>query len=151
MCNLMQPLDILNQDCFRLIKLVILHSAFIFISLFVNLFFAGFEPFGDHDVNASWVAVQVWICKILLEFIISGTHCCYFMVCSQELERLGLDERADLYVWEVPVEYQAVQRLLPVLWKERNPQVLKNSPIFLLCLTWNIRKIQQMVCSVFCE
>lgn len=58
----------------------------------------------------------------------------YFTVCSQELERLGLDETADLYVCEVPVEYQAVQNLLPVLWKERNPQVLKNSHIFLLCL-----------------
>lgn len=54
-----------------------------------------------------------------------------FLVCSQELEQLGLDETAELYVCEVPVEYQAVQSLLPVLWKEHNPQVLKNSRIFL--------------------
>uniref|UniRef100_H3D0H4 Pyroglutamyl-peptidase I n=2 Tax=Tetraodon nigroviridis TaxID=99883 RepID=H3D0H4_TETNG len=59
----------------------------------------GFEPFGEHDVNASWVAVQ-------------------------ELERLGLDETFDLYVCEVPVEYQAVQSLLPVLWKEHGPQLV---------------------------
>lgn len=119
-----------------------------FIPLFVNLFFAGFEPFGEHDVNASWVAVQVWTCKLLFEWIICVTHCFYFIVCSQELEGLGLDETADLFVCEVPVEYQAVQSLLPVLWKERNPQVLKN---FLLCFAWNITKIQQLVCSVFCE
>ncbi|TWW72712.1 Pyroglutamyl-peptidase 1 [Takifugu flavidus] len=59
----------------------------------------GFEPFGEHDVNASWVAVQ-------------------------ELEKLGLDETTDLYVREIPVEYQAVQGLLPALWKEHNPQLL---------------------------
>lgn len=58
----------------------------------------------------------------------------YFIVCSQELEKLGLDETADLYVCEVPVEYQAVQGLLPVLWKEHNPQVLKMINIFFLVL-----------------
>lgn len=59
----------------------------------------GFEPFGDHAVNSSWVAVQ-------------------------ELERLGLGEAIDLYVCEVPVEYQAVQNLLPSLWKEQQPQLV---------------------------
>ncbi|TNM97844.1 hypothetical protein fugu_014090 [Takifugu bimaculatus] len=59
----------------------------------------GFEPFGEHDVNASWVAVQ-------------------------ELEKLGLDETTDLYVREIPVEYQAVQGLLPALWKEHKPQLV---------------------------
>lgn len=57
-------------------------------------------------------------------------------MCSQELERLGLDDTADLYVCEVPVEYQAVQSLLPVLWKEHNPQVLKNSHIILFCMKY---------------
>lgn len=59
----------------------------------------GFEPFGEHAVNSSWVAVQ-------------------------ELERLGLGEAVDLHVCEVPVEYQAVQVLLPSLWKEHDPQLV---------------------------
>lgn len=59
----------------------------------------GFEPFGKHEVNSSWVAVQ-------------------------ELERLGLGEAVDLHVCEVPVEYHAVQRLLPSLWKEHQPQLM---------------------------
>lgn len=42
---------------------------------------------------------------------------------SQELERLGLGEAVDLYVCEVPVEYEAVQSLLPSLWKQHQPQV----------------------------
>lgn len=45
------------------------------------------------------------------------------MLCLQELERLGLGETVDLHVCEVPVEYQAVQGLLPSLWKEHQPQV----------------------------
>ncbi|KAM4551871.1 pyroglutamyl-peptidase 1-like isoform 2-T3 [Odontesthes bonariensis] len=59
----------------------------------------GFEPFGEHSVNSSWVAVQ-------------------------ELGRLGLGDAVDLYVCEVPVEYQAVQELLPSLWKEHQPQLV---------------------------
>ncbi|XP_034470319.1 pyroglutamyl-peptidase 1-like [Hippoglossus hippoglossus] len=59
----------------------------------------GFEPFGEHAVNSSWVAVQA-------------------------LERLGLGEAVELHVCEVPVEYQAVQSLLPSLWRERQPQLV---------------------------
>nr|XP_043883418.1 pyroglutamyl-peptidase 1-like [Solea senegalensis] len=59
----------------------------------------GFEPFGEHAVNSSWVAVQ-------------------------ELEQLGLGEAVELYVREVPVDYQAVERLLPSLWKELQPQLV---------------------------
>uniref|UniRef100_A0A3Q1BHP2 Pyroglutamyl-peptidase I n=1 Tax=Amphiprion ocellaris TaxID=80972 RepID=A0A3Q1BHP2_AMPOC len=59
----------------------------------------GFEPFGEHAVNSSWVAVQ-------------------------ELEQLGLGEAVDLHVCEIPVEYQAVQNLLPSLWKEQQPQLV---------------------------
>ncbi|XP_061775772.1 pyroglutamyl-peptidase 1-like [Nerophis ophidion] len=59
----------------------------------------GFEPFGDHAVNSSWVAVQ-------------------------ELERLGLGDAVDLHVCEVPVEYQAVQSLLPSLWERHTPQLV---------------------------
>ncbi|KAM4709064.1 pyroglutamyl-peptidase 1 [Discoglossus pictus] len=59
----------------------------------------GFGPFGEHTVNASWVAVQ-------------------------ELERLGLGEEVDLHVYEVPVEYQTVQRLIPGLWKKHKPLLI---------------------------
>ncbi|XP_061457352.1 pyroglutamyl-peptidase 1 isoform X2 [Rhineura floridana] len=59
----------------------------------------GFGPFGEHSVNASWIAVQ-------------------------ELEKLGLGEDVDLHVYEIPVEYQAVQRLIPALWKKHNPQLV---------------------------
>uniref|UniRef100_A0A8K9Y6U5 Pyroglutamyl-peptidase 1 n=1 Tax=Oncorhynchus mykiss TaxID=8022 RepID=A0A8K9Y6U5_ONCMY len=45
-----------------------------------------FEPFGEHTINASWVAVQ-------------------------ELKKLGLGKDIDLHVYEVPVDYQAT---LPV-------------------------------------
>ncbi|XP_009949404.1 PREDICTED: pyroglutamyl-peptidase 1, partial [Leptosomus discolor] len=57
-----------------------------------------FGPFGEHAVNASWIAVQ-------------------------ELEKLGLRDDVDLHVYEVPVEYQTVQRLIPALWKKHSPQV----------------------------
>ncbi|PWA30832.1 hypothetical protein CCH79_00017372, partial [Gambusia affinis] len=40
-----------------------------------------------------------------------------------ELERLGLGEMIDLHVCELPVDYQAVQDLLPSLWKEHQPQL----------------------------
>lgn len=54
-------------------------------------------------------------------------------LCSQELERLGLGEAVDLHVCEVPVEYQAVQILLPSLWKEHQPQVFKK-------IHWSLQK-----------
>ncbi|XP_039190621.1 pyroglutamyl-peptidase 1 isoform X1 [Crotalus tigris] len=57
----------------------------------------GFGPFGEYSVNASWIAVQ-------------------------ELEKMGLGEDVDLHVYEIPVEYQAVQRLIPALWKKHSPQ-----------------------------
>ncbi|NXD88329.1 PGPI peptidase, partial [Halcyon senegalensis] len=41
-----------------------------------------------------------------------------------ELEKLGLLGDVDLHVYEVPVEYQAVQRLIPALWKKHSPQLL---------------------------
>ncbi|CAI5799242.1 pyroglutamyl-peptidase 1 isoform X1 [Podarcis lilfordi] len=59
----------------------------------------GFGPFGEHSVNASWIAVQ-------------------------ELEKLGLGDDVDLHVCEIPVEYQAVERLIPALWKKHCPQLV---------------------------
>uniref|UniRef100_A0A669D2E1 Pyroglutamyl-peptidase I n=1 Tax=Oreochromis niloticus TaxID=8128 RepID=A0A669D2E1_ORENI len=61
-------------------------------------------------------------------FIACKANCNYLVhkhwVCSQELEQLGLGEAVDLYVCEVPVEYQAVKLLLPSLWKGRKPQLV---------------------------
>ncbi|KAL2097083.1 hypothetical protein ACEWY4_006290 [Coilia grayii] len=59
----------------------------------------GFEPFGEHKVNASWSAVQ-------------------------ELEKLGLGEDIHLLVKEIPVEYKAVSELLPSLWKQYKPELV---------------------------
>ncbi|XP_069332780.1 pyroglutamyl-peptidase 1 isoform X4 [Eulemur rufifrons] len=56
-----------------------------------------FGPFGEHTVNASWIAVQ-------------------------ELEKLGLGDSVDLHVYEIPVEYKTVQRLIPALWEKHSPQ-----------------------------
>ena len=66
-----------------------------FLPLFIP---AGFGPFGEHDVNASWVAVQ-------------------------ELERMGLGDDVDLVTKEVPVIYDSVDATVPTLWKEYDPVV----------------------------
>ncbi|XP_078279868.1 pyroglutamyl-peptidase 1 isoform X2 [Rhinoraja longicauda] len=58
----------------------------------------GFGPFGEHTTNASWVAVQ-------------------------ELQKLGLGDEVNLYVYEVPVEYQKVLDLIPSLWRRHNPEL----------------------------
>eukprot|EP00057_Strongylocentrotus_purpuratus_P032198 XP_786904.2 PREDICTED: pyroglutamyl-peptidase 1 [Strongylocentrotus purpuratus] len=59
----------------------------------------GFGPFGEHEVNASWVAVQ-------------------------ELERLGLKDDVQLVVKELPVIYDSVAITVPALWKEYNPVLM---------------------------
>lgn len=43
-------------------------------------FFSGFEPFGEHKVNASWSAVQVrdfskWIAKKIFHILTVGYTC----------------------------------------------------------------------------
>lgn len=59
----------------------------------------GFGPFGDHKVNASWVAVQ-------------------------NLNEIGIAEDIDLVIKEIPVEYCSVQDLLPKLWETYNPHLV---------------------------
>ncbi|XP_053558929.1 pyroglutamyl-peptidase 1 [Bombina bombina] len=75
----------------------------------------GFGPFGEHTINASWVAVQ-------------------------ELEKLGLGEEVDLHVYEVPVEYQTVQRLIPGLWKMHKPQLIVNVGVSGMASTITLEK-----------
>ncbi|XP_070229423.1 pyroglutamyl-peptidase 1 isoform X1 [Bos mutus] len=43
---------------------------------------------------------------------------------SLELEKLGLGDSVDLHVYEIPVEYQTVQRLIPALWEKHSPQLV---------------------------
>ncbi|XP_019465518.1 pyroglutamyl-peptidase 1, partial [Meleagris gallopavo] len=76
---------------------------------------SGFGPFGEHAVNASWIAVQ-------------------------ELEKLGLRDGVDLHVYEVPVEYQTVQRLIPALWKKHSPQLVVHVGVSGMATTVTLEK-----------
>lgn len=58
----------------------------------------GFGPFGNHSVNASWVAVQ-------------------------ELAKTGVSDDVMLIVEEVPVIYEHVQSVVPSLWQKYKPKV----------------------------
>ena len=62
--------------------------------------FIGFGPFGNHNVNASWEAVQ-------------------------ELEKLVTSDEFVLVTREIPVEYDTVKTLVPSLWKQFQPKVGK--------------------------
>uniref|UniRef100_A0A8D0EIG8 Pyroglutamyl-peptidase I n=1 Tax=Strix occidentalis caurina TaxID=311401 RepID=A0A8D0EIG8_STROC len=77
--------------------------------------FPRFGPFGEHAVNASWIAVQ-------------------------ELEKLGLRDDVDLHVYEVPVEYQTVQRLIPALWKKHSPQLVVHVGVSGMATTVTLEK-----------
>ncbi|XP_057696472.1 pyroglutamyl-peptidase 1-like isoform X1 [Corythoichthys intestinalis] len=75
----------------------------------------GFGPFGEHTVNASWVAVQ-------------------------ELKKLGLGTEVDLEVYEVPVEYQTVQSLVPSLWKKYHPMLVVHVGVSGMATTVTLEK-----------
>ena len=59
---------------------------------------SGFGPFGNHTVNASWVAVQ-------------------------ELALMGIANDVELITIEIPVEYDTVRVLVPELWNKYKPKV----------------------------
>jgi len=63
----------------------------------------GFGPFGLHEVNTSWLAVQ-------------------------ELPNTSLAEEVNLEIREIPVEYEAVDKEVPALWSELKPKVIEFSP-----------------------
>ncbi|XP_067589351.1 pyroglutamyl-peptidase 1 isoform X2 [Pseudorca crassidens] len=75
----------------------------------------GFGPFGEHTVNASWIAVQ-------------------------ELEKLGLGDSVDLHVYEIPVEYKTVQRLIPALWEKHSPQLVVHVGVSGMATTVTLEK-----------
>lgn len=58
----------------------------------------GFGPFGEHRVNASWAAVQ-------------------------EMTKLDLPDDLSLIPLEIPVEYKAVDKLVPFIWEKYKPDV----------------------------
>ncbi|XP_005873920.1 PREDICTED: pyroglutamyl-peptidase 1 isoform X3 [Myotis brandtii] len=74
-----------------------------------------FGPFGEHTVNASWIAVQ-------------------------ELEKLGLGDSVDLHVYEIPVEYKTVQRLIPALWEKHSPQLVVHVGVSGMATTVTLEK-----------
>lgn len=67
----------------------------------MGLSFLGFGPFEGHSVNASWAAVQ--------EF--------------RKGQKLISD--INLVTQEIPVEYEKVKTLVPILWKKHKPIVRK--------------------------
>lgn len=78
-----------------------------------------------------------------------GTHC----PCSphlmpghslsshfQELEKLGLGDSVDLHVYEIPVEYKTVQRLIPALWEKHSPQLVVHVGVSGMATTVTLEK-----------
>ncbi|KAJ8030046.1 Pyroglutamyl-peptidase 1 [Holothuria leucospilota] len=59
----------------------------------------GFGPFGEHRVNASWAAVQ-------------------------EMSKLDLPDNLSLIQLEIPVEYKAVDKLVPFIWEKYKPDLV---------------------------
>lgn len=63
----------------------------------MNVVVTGFGPFGEHKINASWEAV-----KLLPKYRIPEVN---------------------IFVEEIPVEYNTVEQKVPDLWKKYNPKV----------------------------
>ncbi|XP_061183509.1 pyroglutamyl-peptidase 1-like [Saccostrea echinata] len=59
----------------------------------------GFGPFGEHSVNASWVAVQ-------------------------NLKQRNLLPDVNVHIEEIPVDYQEVSHIVPELWKRKDPALV---------------------------
>ncbi|XP_037673970.1 pyroglutamyl-peptidase 1 isoform X2 [Choloepus didactylus] len=75
----------------------------------------GFGPFGEHTVNASWIAVQ-------------------------ELQKLGLGDGVELHVYEIPVEYETVRTLVPALWERHSPQLVVHVGVSGMATTVTLEK-----------
>ncbi|XP_061183507.1 pyroglutamyl-peptidase 1-like isoform X1 [Saccostrea echinata] len=59
----------------------------------------GFGPFGEHSVNASWVAVQ-------------------------NLKRRNLLPDVNVHIEEIPVDYQEVSQIVTELWEREDPLLM---------------------------
>ncbi|XP_019497551.1 PREDICTED: pyroglutamyl-peptidase 1 isoform X1 [Hipposideros armiger] len=100
----------------------------------------GFGPFGEHTVNASWIAVQKhlpgpWGKRL-------GVEGGKFQAARdrKELEKLGLGDSVDLHVYEIPVEYKTVQRLIPALWEKHSPQLVVHVGVSGMATTVTLEK-----------
>nr|XP_040146202.1 pyroglutamyl-peptidase 1 isoform X3 [Ictidomys tridecemlineatus] len=120
----------------------------------------GFGPFGEHTVNASWIAVQgepsrsrlpspspsalhtlplfpaVWG----LTCVVKSAQSLCGPSLLQELEKLGLGDSVDLHVYEIPVEYKTVQRLIPALWEKHSPQLVVHVGVSGMATTVTLEK-----------
>lgn len=67
--------------------------------MYIYIQITGFGPFGEHSINASWIAVQ-------------------------NVKKRNLLADLDVHIQEIPVDYQEVSQVVPALWKQKNPQVL---------------------------
>ena len=65
--------------------------------------FSGFGPFKGHKVNASWETVK-------------------------ELAKTGLGDGVDLIIYEIPVEYDTVKKVVPEFWEKHSPDVRVTFP-----------------------
>ncbi|XP_074060883.1 pyroglutamyl-peptidase 1 isoform X1 [Macrotis lagotis] len=109
----------------------------------------GFGPFGEHTVNASWIAVQSHLgqvtryeseqLEIALDMRQSGLSDLP-KVTQLELEKLGLGDSVDLHIYEIPVEYQTVQRLIPALWEKHSPQLVVHVGVSGMATTVTLEK-----------
>ncbi|CAL1528455.1 unnamed protein product [Lymnaea stagnalis] len=60
----------------------------------------GFGPFKGHQVNSSWMSVK-------------------------ELSKMGLgDDQVELFVFEIPVIYEEVKKIIPELWEKYKPVLM---------------------------
>ncbi|ELK19187.1 Pyroglutamyl-peptidase 1 [Pteropus alecto] len=57
-----------------------------------------------------------------------------------ELEKLGLGDSVDLHVYEIPVEYKTVQRLIPALWEKHSPQLVVHVGVSGMATTVTLEK-----------
>ncbi|XP_037362076.2 pyroglutamyl-peptidase 1 isoform X3 [Talpa occidentalis] len=58
----------------------------------------------------------------------------------RELEKLGLGDSVDLHVYEIPVEYKTVQRLIPALWEKHSPQLVVHVGVSGMATTVTLEK-----------
>ncbi|XP_069072886.1 pyroglutamyl-peptidase 1 isoform X1 [Pleurodeles waltl] len=70
----------------------------------------------------------------------AGSQFSYPLESFHELEKLGLGDSVDLYVYEVPVEYQVVQRIIPELWKKHTPQLVVHVGVSSMATTVTLEK-----------
>lgn len=87
MFNLMQPLDFSPWQIAQASSITFIYLLCCCIALlhwrilFDILFSAGFEPFGEHEVNSSWVAVQVISNQVVLSFFFFFKQRCHLRSC----------------------------------------------------------------------